>query len=281
MQIARIRGERPEPCYTPAVMAPLVDTLIFDLDDTLVVEEASARAAFIQTSELARVRHGVNPEELHDVVRKSCRELWYGFASHPYCRRIGISSWEGMWAEFTGTDSELKPLRNWAPEYRVRSWQMALHHFGIDDPGLAAELADAFPRLRRDMHVLYPDSIKALVQCRQRHSLGLLTNGAADLQRRKLEGAGLAGYFDQVLISGEIGIAKPDRRVFEMLLTRMKSRPEHALMIGDSIRKDILGAQEAGIRAVWLNRSGKVHDPSVVPDWEISTLEELASILEL
>ena len=262
-------------------MMPEIDTLIFDLDETLIVEEVSAEAAFIQTGELAQVKYGVDPRGLHTAVRKSCRDLWYGFASHPYCRRIGISSWEGMWAEFVGADPELKPLRDWAPEYRIGSWRAALRIFGIDDDGLAAELAETFPRLRRGMHVLFPDSIKALKQCSRSYSLGLLTNGAADLQRRKLEGAGLAGYFNQVLISGETGIAKPDRRVFEMILTRMKSGAENALMIGDSIIKDVQGAQRAGLRAVWVNRLGKVRDAGIIPDWEISTLDELASILEL
>jgi putative hydrolase of the HAD superfamily len=256
-----------------------LDTLIFDLDDTLVVEEASAEAAFVMTGEVARARYGLDPCELHTTVRKTCRALWYGFPAHPYCKRIGISSWEGMWAEFLGDAPELKPLREWAPAYRAESWRIALLAHGIDDPALAAEMAETFPRLRRGMHVVYPDTVHVLERLSSKYALGLLTNGAPDLQRRKLEGAGLAGYFDQVLISGDVGIAKPDARVFEMLLTRLHSAAGRALMIGDSLVRDIRGAREVGMRTAWVNRSGRDRDGGITPDWELSSLEQLIAIL--
>lgn len=260
-------------------MISSINTLIFDLDDTLVVEEASAEAAFIETGELAQARYGLDPRELHATLRKTCRELWYAFPSYPYCMRVGISSWEGLWAEFTGTDPDLKALREWGPTYRFESWRTTLHRHGIEDLQLAAELAETFPRVRRGKHVVYADTTKTLEQLSPGYFLGLLSNGAPDLQRRKIEGSGLAGYFDHVLISSDVGIGKPDRRAFEMLMTRLKASAETALMIGDSLTTDVQGAQRAGLRAVWVNRSGKARRDGIVPDWEISGLDELNSIL--
>jgi len=256
-----------------------IRTLIFDLDDTLVVEEASAEAAFIETGELARTRYGIDPCELHRSVRKTCRELWYAFRSHPYCKRVGISSWEGLWAEFSGEDPDLKLLRDWAPQYRAQSWNRALRSHGIEDPELAAELGELFPRLRRQKHVLYPDTIPVLEQVAKRYRTGLLTNGAPDLQRGKIEGAGLSGYFDQVLLSGEIGFGKPDARAFETLLARLGSTAESAVMIGDRLATDVRGAHDAGMLAVWVNRRGELGDGSIIPDWEISSLSGLIPIL--
>jgi putative hydrolase of the HAD superfamily len=260
-------------------MNAAINALIFDLDDTLVVEEASARAAFIQAGELARARHGIDPGELHATVRKVCRQLWYGFPSHPFCRRIGISSWEAMWAEFIGDDPEFKPLHEWAPVYRLESWRLALLDHGVDDPELAAELAGAFLRLRREMHVVYPEAAGILEKLHTKYVLGLLTNGVPDLQRRKLEGAGFAGCFKHALVSGEAGIGKPDRRVFEMLLDRMETSADRTLMIGDSLENDVQGAQGAGMRAVWVNRTGRVRDSHILPDWEIASLDQLIPIL--
>jgi putative hydrolase of the HAD superfamily len=257
----------------------MIDALIFDLDDTLVIEEASAEAAFIETGDLARARYGLDPRELHAKLRIGCRELWYAFPSHPYCKKVGISSWEGLWAEFTGSDPDLEALRDWAPVYRFESWQTALRHTGIDDRQLAAELAETFPNLRRQKHNVYPDTLPALRELSRIYSLGLLTNGTPDLQKRKIEGAGISEFFDEVLISGEIGIGKPDRRIFEMLLARLNSNAEATLMIGNSLSTDIAGAQAAGLRAVWINRAGKPREDSVAPDWEIASLSELASIL--
>jgi len=260
-------------------MDSMVNTLVFDLDDTLVIEEASAEAAIIETAELAKARYGLDPGEMHTTLRKTCRELWFEFPSHPYCKRVGISSWEALWAEFIGPDTNLKALRNWASTYRYESWRTSLSRHGIDDPDLAAELAETFPRLRRCKHAVYPDAINALERFSQNYSLGLLTNGVPDLQRRKMEGAGVTGYFDQILISGDVGIGKPDGRLFEMILIRLKASAKTSLMIGNSLTSDVQGAQSIGMQTVWINRSGKSRDDSIVPDWEISSLDELDAVL--
>jgi putative hydrolase of the HAD superfamily len=260
-------------------MVNALKTLIFDLDDTLVVEEASAEAAFIETGELARARYGLDPHTLHTTLRQVCRELWYAFPSYPYCKRVGISSWEGLWAEFTGADPELYALREWAPTYRQESWRQALLRHGIDDLQLATELAETFPDVRREKQVVYPDTLPTLERLHRAYVLGLLTNGTPDLQWTKVRGAGIGGYFDQVLVAGEIGIAKPDPRFYETFLARLKAEPETTLMIGNSLILDVQGAQAAGLRAVWLNRSGQPCQDGFRPDWEIASLEELSPIL--
>jgi putative hydrolase of the HAD superfamily len=259
-------------------MKTAIRTLIFDLDDTLVVEEASAEEAFIEAGEAARERYGLDPSELHRTLRKTCRELWYAFPVHAYCKRVGISSWEGLWAEFTGPGPDLKALREWAPNYRFESWRNSLGRHGIDDRELAALLAEAFPRLRRGKHVVYDDTFRTLEHLFGYYAMGLLTNGAPDLQRTKIEGAGVGRYFDEILISGDIGIGKPDRRIYETLISRLRATAETTLMIGNNPATDVRGAQQAGMRAVWLNRSGDEVD--ILPDWEISRLDELPQILD-
>lgn len=73
-----------------------MEVVVFDLDDTLVVEEESARVVFTATCQLAHVRCGVDSEELQAAARKSCRALWHAFREYPYCLSVGISSWEGV-----------------------------------------------------------------------------------------------------------------------------------------------------------------------------------------
>ncbi len=261
-------------------MTAAIHTLVFDLDDTLVVEQASAEAAIIETAELAHAKYGLDPREMHTTLRKTCREIWYAFPSHPYCKRVGISSWEALWAQFTGPDKNLKALRDWAPAYRHESWRTSLSRHGIDDPDLAAEMAETFPRLRQSKHAVYPDTIEALNRFSQSYPLGLLTNGTPDLQRRKIEGAGIAPYFDRIVISGDLGFGKPDKRIFQTILARLKAESKTSLMIGNSLTSDIQGAQTIGMQTVWINRSSKSRDDSVVPDWEISGLDELDAVLQ-
>ena len=97
----------------------MIKALIFDLDDTLVVEQASAEAAFIETCELVKIKYGINPHKLHNTVRDSCRKIWHQSPARQYCLDIGISSWEGLWAKFIGKNSELQILQKWAPTYRL------------------------------------------------------------------------------------------------------------------------------------------------------------------
>lgn len=253
--------------------------LIFDMDDTLIVEETSAEAAFLQTCELARVRHGIEPRELHATVRRTCRRLWHAVPVRPYCVEIGISSWEALWARFEGPGEPLGILREWAPTYRRDSWHEALRQHGIDDIGFALELAETFGLNRRRLHIIYEDVRPALEHFRPLLPLGLLTNGAPDLQREKLKGAGIADYFDQVIISGDLGVGKPDPRIYEAILSRLGVTTREAVMVGNSLESDIQGAQAIGMKAVWLNRAGTSRDGAIVPDAEVRSLTELKRII--
>lgn len=252
--------------------------LIFDMDDTLIVEEASAEMAFLQTCELARVRHGIEPRELHATVRRTCRRLWHAAPVRAYCVEIGISSWEALWARFEGPDEPLRVLREWAPTYRRDSWHEALRQHGIDDIDFALELAETFGLNRRKLHIVYEDVRPALEHLSRILRMGLLTNGAPDVQREKLAGAGIAGYFDQVVIAGDLGVGKPDPRIYEAILSRLGVAAREAIMIGNSLESDIQGAQAVGIKAIWLNRAGTPRDGTVIPDVEVRSLAELKQL---
>jgi len=254
--------------------------LIFDLDDTLVVEKASAETAFLETCRLAESRYRIDPQKLHETVRETCRRLWYLAPVRSYCLEIGISSWEGLWARFEGDNDNLKTLRYWAPNYRLNSWHEALLQHGIDDKEFATELSEDFSVNRRKRHVVYDDVVPVLEFFSQFHLLGLLTNGVPDLQWEKIKGAGIRKYFDEIVISGEVGFGKPDSRIYETIVSRLKVRLKDAIITGNSLKRDVQGAQAIGMKAVWLNRTGKPRDDSVVPDFEVSTLEELKEILQ-
>ena len=233
-----------------------ITAVLFDLDETLVMEAASNDAALLATCERARRRFGIDPQSLRDAVRQRARELWHASPTIDYCRDIGISSWEGLWARFTGDDPGLKALREWAPAYRRKAWSRALADHGVHDPTFGEELAAAFPAERRTRHVAFDDANAALENLRDGCRLALVSNGPPDIQHEKLEGAGLARYFDAVVVSGEVGIGKPDPRIFHLALDRLGAPPEDAAMVGDSLARDIVGARRAGIVTVWINRRG-------------------------
>jgi putative hydrolase of the HAD superfamily len=247
--------------------------LLFDLDDTLVPEEPFAVAAFQAT---AASVPGVDAARLALDARAHARAVWRTGATWPYCRQIGISSWEGLWCRFEGDSPEMRELRAWAPGFRREAWARALADQGLDDVGLAAELGERFGVERRALCEPFPDT-DLLDELRERHKLALVTNGAACLQREKLERSGLAGHFDAVVVSGDLGVGKPDPAVFRHALSLVGGEAADAVMVGDTVERDIDGAVAAGVRAIWINRFGEPRPRADLV--EITSLDDLPALL--
>jgi putative hydrolase of the HAD superfamily len=253
--------------------------LLFDLDETLMVEEPAAIAAFEATSQLAAVRYEIEAHALATGARSRARALWYAASTHDYCMRVGISSWEGLWCRFEGNGPDVRSLRDWSPTYRHETWRLALADQGVDDSQLAGELAERFGVERRARHRVFADVAAALTRLSETHSLALVTNGAACLQREKLAASGLGDHFDAVVVSADLGVAKPDAAVFEQALSQLGANRDQAVMVGDSLSKDVDGALAAGLGAVWVNRNGFPAPPNRPDLIEISTLAALPRAL--
>lgn len=117
------------------------------------------------------------------------------------------------------------------------------------------------------------------------YRLGLLSNASDDNDLQELvDKAAIRPYLDLVLTSARAGFRKPSRKVYQKALDMLQVRPERTAMIGDSLEADILGAQQAGLRAIWITRRADMqaeqkHEPPIQPDWTISTLSELPPLL--
>lgn len=128
----------------------------------------------------------------------------------------------------------------------------------------------------RSAVTLFDEVDEVLRDLRRHYRLASLTNGNTDLVR-----AGVAHYFDIRLSPAETGCSKPDPRMFEAVLTRAGVAPAAMVHIGDEPRHDVAGAHGAGVRAVWLNRSGRTWpDGQRRPQAEIQSLRELRGALE-
>ncbi len=107
---------------------------------------------------------------------------------------------------------------------------------------------------------LFADSIPTLVEARERGlSVALLSNLASPYKRPVFE-LGLAPYFDALVFSCDVGMAKPDRQIYERLAGMLDVSPAQVLMIGDTRGDDVTGAKRAGLQALHLDRSGRRGD---------------------
>jgi putative hydrolase of the HAD superfamily len=253
-----------------------LQAILFDLDDTLIVDEAISKSAMEQTAALAAKLHGAEvPRFLADAKRLS-QSLWRDNPCPAYCDEMGVTAEECLWGIFDSPG--LETLRTWSLDFRHRLFNGILREQGLpDDDGT---LAEEFALARRKLQRLMPDAKETLARLKASFKIGLLTNGAPDLQREKLAASGLAPFFDAVAVSGECGIGKPNPGIFHILLRELGTPPEAAAMVGNSLARDIAGAQTAGIAlTVWLRVSGSEEFADVTPDQTIDALHELPPLL--
>jgi putative hydrolase of the HAD superfamily len=255
-----------------------MDTVLFDLDETLIVEWKSAEESFIET--ISQLNWSTDPDEFVKAIKEKARELWHKLPTIDFCRKIGISSWEALWADFTGESEYYKKLRELSAGFRLETWRQTLNQFKVYDPEIANVLSLEFKRIRNTKHRLFPEAAAVLDKLKGLFKLGLITNGAPDLQWKKINGGNLRQYFECIVISGEHGYAKPDERLFNVAMTGLKSRKSGAYMVGDNILKDIKGAQDFGLKTIWVNRD--MNDAKgISPDHEINDLTEILNILRV
>jgi putative hydrolase of the HAD superfamily len=258
----------------------LIKVILLDLDDTLVIDEAAVEVALRIACEHAHLRYYIDAEEFYAAVRSRMRELWYSSPAIDYCRALGIASWEGLRSNFEGDGPELAALREWTTTYKKDTWRLALADMRIRDIASADVLNTMYLKERRRPPPFFPETEAVLGGIKGKYKLALLTNGPADVQREKLKLSDLGRYFDSIVISGEVGIGKPDPGIFGIALDVLSATPDETVMVGNSLRSDVAGAQAAGIRAVWVNRAGTDAGSVIKPDYEIGDLTELERVID-
>jgi putative hydrolase of the HAD superfamily len=111
------------------------------------------------------------------------------------------------------------------------------------------------------------------------YRLGLVTNFAySPGTYRILEQFALRPFFDAVIISGEVGWKKPSQRIFEIALSRLSSKAEETVFVGDDYEADIAGAKNVGMKTVFLSKKPTIKEKA---DATIESLEELTSTIQL
>ncbi|MSS73892.1 MAG: HAD family hydrolase [Candidatus Latescibacteria bacterium] len=134
---------------------------------------------------------------------------------------------------------------------------MAFLKLGLDNAGLANEIADAYTVAREEALQPFPGAMEALRRLRAHGvKLALLTNGAAEPQRFKVEKFGLTSFFDLILIEGEFGAGKPDARVYRHALEMLGVTPGEAWMVGDNLEWEVAAPQRLGIKGIWNDFAG-------------------------
>jgi putative hydrolase of the HAD superfamily len=144
-------------------------------------------------------------------------------------------------------------------------------------PLFLAEMARGISRRRLGP---YPGVREVLDVLRERYPLAVVTDAQSAHPRGELHKVGLLDYFDPIVISGDHGYRKPDRRLFELALDGLGVAAEHAVYVGNDMHRDIFGAREAGMTTVMFESGqGTQAHLDCVPDYRITRFRDLLQIL--
>ena len=124
--------------------------------------------------------------------------------------------------------------------------------------------------------VPFPDTIHMLEGLRERgYKTGLITNGFPYLQYAKVDMLGLRSHFDEIIVTGDYGVHKPDRKIFDIMREKLGFSPDEMVYVGDNPINDIDGARGAGWKTVWM-KSTLYWDEKIEPaDREVFTVREI------
>ena len=153
-----------------------------------------------------------------------------------------------------------------------------LRPMGIDDKEFILRLNRDFLQRTATKTKLIPGAIELLEYLKPFYRLFILSNGFREIQALKLQNAGLATYFEKIILSEDANIQKPHKAIFDFALKSANARRNESLMIGDCLEADIEGAYYAKIDQLWYNPCN-LPSKSIIPTWQVRTLSEIQEIL--
>ena len=234
-----------------------IDTVLFDLDDTLHDDTAAYRAAARTVADMVAQEHGIDAQALADAYERAAMAFWSSLSADHLTLAI--------------------------EDQRERMWREALGAVGLVDPGLAPRCADGYVRARAGVLELSPGALDVLVALRERGcKLGLVTNGFAATHHDKIDRLGLRDRMDAFFIADEVGMIKPDPQLYRHACHVLGSEPARTAMVGDRYARDILGAHEVGLFTVLVDvHAIPIPQYGPRPDAVISSISEVLGVLPL
>lgn len=224
------------------------EIIMFDADETLFDFKKSERVAFKNTM----LEFGIEYDEAYHL------KIYHDINAT-------------IWKEFEEgliTQKELK----------VERFVRLSNHLNIRFD--VAKFAEAYVNHLSFASFLYDDSIDLIKWLHKDYRLTIVTNGLKKVQENRIGKSVIAKYFEDIVISEEVGVAKPNPRIFELTLKNIKyTDKSKVLIVGDSLTSDIQGGVNFGIDTCWFNPNRIVNKTEIKPTYEISNLMELKGIL--
>ncbi len=234
--------------FTPLFIKAMIKNVFLDLDDTIFDFKKAEAAALSKTL----TEHGLEPTPAI-VSRYS---------------QINESLWKAL---------ERKEVTR--EQVLLNRFKILFDEFGIDCN--AWQVKTCYENHLGQGHY-FIDGAEALLDALYgKYKLFLASNGTTHVQKGRIASSGIARYFDEIFISQDVGINKPDIGYFNYCFSKIENfRKEETVIIGDSLSSDINGGKNAGIHTCWFNPHGAPMPADNKPDFTVKTLVEIPRLLE-
>ncbi len=234
-------------------MNSIIKNILFDIDGTLIGQK-------IRGDITLRTFYLENKEKFDNVSEKEFFNLW-------------LNAGKINFQQF------LKGEISFEEKITSQILEVFKHSSSEIDRHKANMIFNKFLPLYEENLQLYEDVIPCLEDLKKEgYRLGIISNGHSEDQRKKLNKFGIKDYFSTIVISGDIGFAKPNPKIFLESIKILNVDPQDVIYIGDMIEMDIIAANKVGMKAIWINRAKrevKFDGPS------ISDLTNLKEIIEM
>lgn len=223
--------------------------LLFDADNTLFDFDAGNRRAF---SEVCRICHLPDTDELFHAYEAVNAEMWFAFDRGECTKDFLVVERFRLFLERAGLQAD-----------PVQCNKIHLSTLATNT-------------------VLLPHALEVCRTLAQTHSLYIVTNAVAAVQKARLAASDLRPYITDAFISEDAGASKPSVAYFDYVFSRIPGiTRENCLLIGDSPSSDLQGANNYGIPCCWYNPRGLARPDGMRIDYEIRDLPELLPIVDL
>jgi putative hydrolase of the HAD superfamily len=240
-----------------------IQALLFDVNGTLVDIETDER----MEEAYRAISHFLTYQGI-TLHRGEVLELYFQVMKEQFAAR------NDKWPEFDVVAIWREILR-----CNATSYTRSLPAEKLDQmPLFIAEMQRGISRKRL---CAYPQAPEVLSNLKKHYQLAIVSDAQSAYAVPELRAAGLAEYFNPIVISGDYGYRKPDPRLFQNALDKLGVRPEHAIFVGNDRYRDVFGAQQLGMKTV-LFASGQAahHDHDAEPDYIIYHFSELPTAVE-
>lgn len=225
-----------------------IEVVFFDIDDTLLNSAESQHKAIIKFKKNIKIFEGIDDSEFAKIWNKVTFEQYEKYAK----KEVSFE------------------------EHRINRMKNLFLNFNVNISNKDAEkFFKIFTKLNEKSWALFDDTIDVLKELNKRYSLAVITNGDGIQQRKKLKKMRIQRYFKEIIVSKEVGVSKPDSKIFKIACDKLNVQSKKCVMCGDQYKTDIIGAINSGMSAIWVNKKDEIIDYN----YQIKNLKEILNIL--